>query len=303
MTSYPGKIPWRAAVSAKLSRLLEGMSSPPDWYSRWCALGPTSSEVDRLQACQAIRDAAVLPPAAGFYLVSWQIDAISNEVAEIELADMEQQLRAIERKHGLQDDEFFLPGEAPDEFEQLRLQCQAAWDGIFLRLLRQHGEPEMAELFETDGDEFERRSDAGRNYFHGSASPDGDTAWMDELAELVAAQMVAETATGPLLVRYGEDDGLWELVIYPSPIELVGGAVDGEVVSPSFSLDLEGLRGVFDEIVAAGWSTGDSPADDGPYVWVEGVFQEHEVVVRVLAYAPDDEQPGLKLDVTKRSQR
>ena len=29
---------------------------------------------------------------------------------------------------------------------------------------------------------------------------------------------------------------------------------------------------------------------------IDGVYQGHEVFVQVLAYAPDDEEPGMKLD-------
>jgi hypothetical protein len=270
------------------------MPTPPAWYVQWCRLGPAASDYDRLPVCQAIRDADVLPPDAGFYLVSWQIDAISTLVADVELANMDQQLRAIERQYGLEDDEFFLPSEAPQEYERVRLQSQDAWDRIFVRLMRRYGETEMADLFERNHDEFERRSESGRVFFHG-------TAWIDELAESVAAQLTADSPMGPLMVRCTEDAGLWEMVIAPTPIELLGGAVDGEIVSPGFSLDLEGLRDAFDEVLAAGWSALGLPEDDGPYVWMEGVFQGHEVLLRVMACAPDDEEPSVKVDVTRRS--
>jgi hypothetical protein len=35
---------------------------------------------------------------------------------------------------------------------------------------------------------------------------------------------------------------------------------------------------------------------DGPRIAIEGVYQGHEVFVQVLAYAPEDEEPGMKLD-------
>ena len=161
----------------------------------------------------------------------------------------------------------------------------------------------MAVLFEHDSEEFERRGEAGRCYFHGPL-PQGDDEedeleWLDELADIVAAQMTADSAMGPLKVRYCHEEGLREVVIYPTPVELVGGAVDGEVVSPGFSLDLEGLRAAFEQVVAASWSSIGLPHDEGPQLWVEGVFQGREVFLRILAYAPKGEAPGMKVDVNR----
>jgi hypothetical protein len=42
------------------------------------------------------------------------------------------------------------------------------------------------------------------------------------------------------------------------------------------------------------------PDDEGPHVSIEGVYRGHDVFVQVLAYAPDDEEPGMKLDVSPR---
>ena len=51
---------------------------------------------------------------------------------------------------------------------------------------------------------------------------------------------------GPLGYRYNEDDDYWEVDIYPTPVELIGGAVDGEVIAPGFGLDVEELRSAFE---------------------------------------------------------
>ena len=101
---------------------------------------------------------------------------------------------------------------------------------------------------------------------------------------------------GPLGFFYQEEDGYWELVIYPKPVELVGGAEDGEIVAPGFSLDLEELRAEFEQIAACSWQSLGYPDGEGPHVSIEGVYQGHEVFVQVLAYAPEDEEPGMKLD-------
>ena len=104
---------------------------------------------------------------------------------------------------------------------------------------------------------------------------------------------------GPLAFRYGEEDGFWEVILYPTPVELVGGASDGEVVQPGFTLDLEGLRSAFEQIDALSWNSLGFGDSEGPYVAIEGKVQGHTVYLQILAYAPEDEEPGMKLDCSK----
>jgi hypothetical protein len=159
----------------------------------------------------------------------------------------------------------------------------------------------MVKLFRTAPEEFTRRSDSGQEYFHGPRqSQDSDVPpWLDNLVETVAGNMEAISAMGPLVFRYGEEEGFWEVILYPSPVELVGGAVDGEVVAPGFTLDLEGLRSAFEKIDAFSWNSIGFHDGERPYIAIEGEIQGQHVYLQVLAYAPEDEEPGMKLDCTK----
>jgi hypothetical protein len=96
--------------------------------------------------------------------------------------------------------------------------------------------------------------------------------------------------------RYRQEDGFWEVLIYLQPVELIGGAEDAEIVSPGFSLDLDGLRGVFDQVHDFAWLAVGLNYDEGPRVSIEGTYKGHEVFVQVLAYAPEDEGPRMKVD-------
>jgi hypothetical protein len=215
---------------------------------------------------------------------------------------MDERLTAIQRKHGLEEGDFWLPGEAPKEYEDLRLEYQDAWDGIYADKLAELGEPEMAELFREAPEEFEERSSIGQVYFHGpQESEESDVPpWLDHLVETVAENMEAVNAMGPLGFRYGEEDGFWEVMLYPVPVELVGGAVDGEVVAPGFTLDLERLRSAFERVDGFSWNSLGFGDSEGPYISIEGEFDGHTVYLQVLAYAPEDEEPGMKLDCSKR---
>lgn len=278
--------PWHVPVNAKLASILASSGVEPAWYRGWMALRPQSSNDERLAVYQAIRDSGCLPAEAGFYLVSWQIDAMTSEDAETKLRPLEDQIQAIRRAHGINEDDSWPPSQAPAEYEALRREYNAAWEDIFVAKLKACGEREIARLYRSNREEFELRSEAGREFFHGPSQPDISDApdWLHDLAESVAGHITADSAAGPLRFRWREEDGLWELVMYPRPVELVGGANDGAVVDPGFSLDLEGLRGEFEQVIACSWQSLGFP-DDGPQVSIEGVYRGHEVFVRVLACA------------------
>ena len=88
----------------------------------------------------------------------------------------------------------------------------------------------------------------------------------------------------------------------PTPAELVGGAEDGAVVFPGFSLDVQGLSTAFEELVGVCWQA--QPlgphGQEGPYLSFEGVYDGHDVWLRVLGEAPDDEEPGFAVSLSPR---
>ena len=89
--------PLHAKINAKLAQIAASSSPSPPWYEAWAALGSDSSEEDRLAVYQAVRDAGSVPEAAGFFLVSWQIDAITLDHAAEALHAYEDRIEAIRR--------------------------------------------------------------------------------------------------------------------------------------------------------------------------------------------------------------
>ena len=111
--------------------------------------------------------------------------------------------------------------------------------------------------------------------------------------------MEAHCASGPLAFRWHQEDDFWEIAVYSTPGEIVGGAQDGAVIVPGFSLDMQGLISAFEKVAVFHWrSQSFGPHDNlGPHVSIEGVYQGHEVWLQVLAEAPEDEEPGFKVDL------
>ena len=290
--------PFNAAINDKLASIAAASSSTPSWYEAWQRLSPESSEEERLAVYRAVHRDGCLPLEAGYYLVAWQADVIASERAEIELRDLDDQMEAVKQAHELAEDDFWTADDEPPEFRQLRERYQAAWDQIFVDTLVASGEKEIAEIFEQDHDELERLLEAGRRFFHGELSADvaQPNAWLAQLVDQIAGLITLDSPTGPLGYRCREEDGFWEISVYLTPVELVGGADDGEVVLPGFQLDLLGLQDLFDEIVDFGWDGLGLCRVEGPLIWIEGVYRGREVYVTVLARAPEDEEPGAKVE-------
>lgn len=228
-----------AKIDAKLKEIAVAATPEPAWYGAWLQLGPQSSLEARLAVYQAIRRSGSLPDAASFWLVQKLIDDIVADGADDELGEYEAQLEEIEAAYRLNEGEVWSPGASPEGYQELREAYGRAWDARFARRLAELGEPEMARLFHEDREQFDRIADAGRQYFFGPLTPDEivPESWLREFVEAVAGNMTANSEMGPLAYRYREEEGFWEVEIYPTPVERIGGAVDGEVVSPGFAVD------------------------------------------------------------------
>lgn len=287
--------PPHVSINAKLAEVVEISPQIPAWYDAWKLLGAQSSPEERLKVYQAVRDAGSLPEDAGFYLVAWQVDAITSDRGETELKEWEDRLDEMSRQDGENDGWDDETSSSSPEYENLLKEYYSAWDNLFARTLREFGENEIASLFESDPKQFEQRHEAGRQYFHGPLVPD----WLDELVEAVAGCIEADDPLGPLGYRWHEESGFWEFDLYPMPVELVGGAVDGAVVDPGYSLDMTALQAVFDQAKFLYWNTHGYHGSDPPFVSVEGVYEGREMFVRILAAAPEGEEPGMKFQVTR----
>ena len=125
--------------------------------------------------------------------------------------------------------------------------------------------------------------------------------WLDTLLDHVAQAMEAHSVLGPLGYRYLEEpEGeFWAIQIYPTVVELRGGPEDGTLIAPGFSLDLKSLLEAFEDVVAVSWVAQPFGPDDtdNPSVSIEGRYQGQAVYLQLLTEAPEDEPPGLTVDL------
>jgi hypothetical protein len=128
--------------------------------------------------------------------------------------------------------------------------------------------------------------------------------WMEPLIEAIAANMSAHGPNSPLGLRYRQLDDVWDMLVYATPVEMIGGAHDGGRACPSFSFDVEGLRSAIGQVDSVTWEPhGARTVDDdvGPCIVIRGRFGSHAILLRVLAHAPLDVEPAVKVDATGKS--
>jgi hypothetical protein len=297
--------PLYAAIDAKLAEIAAANPTPHSWHGALSRLGSQSSKSERLGVYRAVRVAGSVPVEAGFFLIAWIVDLLTDDRAEEGLREEERLLELIRQKYGLEEDVSVNSEDVPAEYREAMQEMHKAWDKLYVGTLEECGEQEMAKLFHTDREQYDRLYEIGRQFFHGTEEEEGlaDTAWLDRLLEVVAACIEAESPMGPLGLRYREEGGFWEVWIFPTPVELVGGAHDGAVVVPGITLDLEEFQAAFDKVEAFVWNALGLNYPEGPHIAIEGVFLGREVYLQVSARAPEDEEPGLKVDASRRPRR
>lgn len=120
--------------------------------------------------------------------------------------------------------------------------------------------------------------------------------WLARMTNDVATQMWGVDILAPIGCHYffNEAVGHWEVTLFVSSTEVVGGARDGQTVTSRFTLDLSQIQGLFDEVTGFHWQAQQLGSEDeiGPHVSLEGKYEGQDVWVRVLASAPNRFEAG-----------
>jgi hypothetical protein len=272
----------RAAIDARLVQIAAGCTEPPSWFGAWYRLRPESAHEDRLAVYQAVRDSGAVPREAGFFLVSTLIDIITMILAEEALSEHHAALDAIKEEHGLGPNEDFPEDETPADYERAEMSLHAAWNELYAQTLESYGETDMAQLCRQDRQRFEQLAEAGQRYFMATHATASNLAWLTDLGKHVAACIEPEAPMGAPAMQYREDTDYWEVSIFPTPAE------EGTRV-PNFAVDLEQLRAPFDRVARSGWNSGMVNDPEGPFIFIDGVFRGHRILLRVLTQIPPED--------------
>ena len=121
-------------------------------------------------------------------------------------------------------------------------------------------------------------------------------AWILNLANNVAGCLEPLEPMPPLGCHYHQCDTGWEISIFPSQTEIVGGPQDGRQLAPRFRVDVLRVVNLFSRIDDISWQSKSVNEEDqlGSHVSIAGTFELEAVAVRILKTAPACFDPGRK---------
>lgn len=130
-------------------------------------------------------------------------------------------------------------------------------------------------------------------FFETTSTP---PAWLRWFAN-DAARSILETASHAPIgchYHYAEECDEWEVAVFVSATEVVGGPRDGTIVPCRMQIDVAHLIALFDIQPKIYWQTGVHQDEDetGQHLSMEGSVRGHLVWLRVLAQAPSQAGPG-----------
>lgn len=121
-------------------------------------------------------------------------------------------------------------------------------------------------------------------------------AWLRWFANDAARAILDTAAHAPIGCHYhfGEERNEWEVTVFVSDTEVVGGPRDGTLVPCRIQLDVSHAIELFDEMPGIHWQAGPIPEEDevDEHVSFEGCVRGHQVWLRILAQAPRQAGPG-----------
>ena len=120
--------------------------------------------------------------------------------------------------------------------------------------------------------------------------------WILKLANTVAAHLEPMEPMPPLGCHYHQCESGWEIAVFPSQTEIIGGPMDGRHTSARYRLDILAVTNLFSRVDEMSWQSRSLGEDDqlGAHVCIGGLVENETVFVRILETAPACFSPGRK---------
>ena len=113
--------------------------------------------------------------------------------------------------------------------------------------------------------------------------------WLSQFANAVTPNIHSFDILSPLGCHFLQVHDIWEITLFASRTEVVGGPQDGMNSHANISVDVKSLLDVFSSIEAISWQS--QPLGDrdelGAHLSVEGTYEDHRVWLRITAVAPE----------------
>jgi hypothetical protein len=118
--------------------------------------------------------------------------------------------------------------------------------------------------------------------------------WLRTLADRAAQAIEPISETVPIGSHWTLQAGCWEVTLFVSAIEIVGGERDGQRIPTPFSVDVLHVVSLFANLYEVqwqplAWHSGD---EAGPHLSIHGVVEGKDVWLRIVARQPNDLEAG-----------
>lgn len=112
-------------------------------------------------------------------------------------------------------------------------------------------------------------------------------AWVGDLFYKIMAIVGRVGVQGSFAFEWEEEEETIELIIFPLAVESIGGSNDGDRGVPPFTVDLQSLSSLFNDITHFQWCPHAFGNVPGPGLEVAGCYQGHQVALTLLAFPPE----------------
>ncbi|MCA8997038.1 MAG: hypothetical protein KDA80_08630 [Planctomycetaceae bacterium] len=113
--------------------------------------------------------------------------------------------------------------------------------------------------------------------------------WLKRLTECICEHLHPLENDFPLGCHYTQVGDTWEVSLFFSPTEIVGGEYDGERITCPFVVNILDLMHVFDLVEEMTWQPQRVTEDDelGANFLLTGYFEGRRILLRILAKMPE----------------
>jgi hypothetical protein len=138
--------------------------------------------------------------------------------------------------------------------------------------------------------------------FRRMASP---PTWMSVFVDHVTSCLQPHDDLAPLGCHFQQFNGVWEITLFASRTESIGGPRDGKLRNSHFSVDVKHLLDAFSSVDAIAWQAHRIDLNDelGPHMSVEGTVADKSVWLRVTSTAPARFGTGRHYFINKQSMK
>jgi len=112
--------------------------------------------------------------------------------------------------------------------------------------------------------------------------------WLQELANAAALQLIPADILAPIGCHFSFADETWEISLFATSTQIVGGKHDGVLRPSRFHVDVQAVTRLFSEVHDLAWQALPLATDDelGSHIAITGTSRENKVTLRILSRAP-----------------